>query len=239
MATPTEELQLHLNGVVEGLGEAVVEYVQFESGKLDTKLTLNTETVRAGLQSQIDAITKIDAEDGVETIAEKVAKINEVLSSEGVVQQILTLINSNKADILAEKTRAEKAEADIVETVTTNKTTSDNKDANLQAQIDALKGSGTGSIGNLEGRVKVVEDTLNDVTVDGVTTKGLKTKVADLGVSIVNAVAEGKAYTDSKSIVVANLDKCATVNVFRNKLNLVAKTCGDATIQPVGDGPTI
>ena len=64
--------------------------------------------------------------------------------------------------------------------IAASKALSDAADANLQSQIDAIAGTGTGSIGDLEGRVSVLESDMNDTTdVNGNLVKGVKTKVTD------------------------------------------------------------
>lgn len=66
--------------------------------------------------------------------------------------------------------------------------------ASVQSQIDTLAGTGTGSLGDIEGRVSTVEDALNDTTVDGNIVKGVKTKVADLE----SAMIANQADQDAK-----------------------------------------
>ena len=95
-------------------------------------------------------------------------------------------------------------------------------------------------ITDLAGRVSTLESSVNDVTDgQGVVTKGLKTKVADLEAAVaaeavarsleVSAgVADAKADADDKFLGVAqiqNLDICAAVNKFRSKLFLAPKVC--------------
>jgi len=100
-----------LNSLAQSVGQGVNDYVTSRGYATVAELEARFNEV----SSQIEAITKIDEGDGVETLAEKIAKINEVVSNEdGVVQQIFDLIVQNETAISEETQRATQAEADIL-----------------------------------------------------------------------------------------------------------------------------
>jgi hypothetical protein len=167
----TEELELALQQLAEGMGLSVVEYVQ----GLGYATVADVESDVNGLQSQINAILELDAENGVESLAEKVNAINAVISDEnGVIQAIYTKIQENTQEILNETLRATGVEADLQAQITsavnagnTNATAITSVQTALtaltgrvtltEADIATLKGDETvaGSIANL---IKVETD---------------------------------------------------------------------------------
>jgi hypothetical protein len=140
---------------------------------------------------------------------------------------------ANAAAIAAEASRAADAEAD------------------LQEQVNALGGSGSGSLGDLENRMDAVEDELNDTTdADDNLVKGLKTKVADnaaaitaleqsTGSALTTGIQEAKDYSDARDLNAGEVDACAIGNIFRTALGLADNTCGDQGSSPDGDGAVL
>ncbi len=125
----TEELQQALQQMASSLGLSVVEYVQSLGYATTSELTVGID----GLQSQITAIVELDGDNRAESLAEKLAAINEVLSSEsGELQAIFTKIQENKQLVLDETARASAAEAALQLQITTN---SDNVASNAAALI--------------------------------------------------------------------------------------------------------
>lgn len=111
----TDDLELALEQLAESMGLSVVEYVN----SLGYATVADVEADVNGLQSQINAIIELDAENGVESLAEKVNAINAVLSDEnGVIQAIYTKIQENTQAILNEVTRATGVEADLQAQIT-------------------------------------------------------------------------------------------------------------------------
>ena len=120
-------------------------------------------------------------------------------------------------------------------------------DTSLQTQIDALGGSGSGSLGDVENRIDVIEGELNDgVDGNGDLVKGVKTKVQDNAAAIAAEEAarvaaftqldtDLKAYSDARDLKAASMDMCAVGNKFRQALGLADNSCG-ATPPPAGDG---
>ncbi len=156
------------------------------------------------------------------------------------------------ADLASEITRATAAEqANTAATVVVdNKVIAETAartaaDTSLQDQIDALGGSGSGSLGDVETRLDVVEGDINDgVDGNGDLVKGLKSKVQDnadaivsLDASSVAAIAQLdtdlKAYSDARDLKAASMDICAVGNKFRQALGLADSTCDGA---PAGGG---
>lgn len=155
----TEELQVALQGMANSLGMSLVEYVQ----SLGYATTAGVQSEVDSLQSQITAIVEIDGANGAESLAEKIAAINEVLSSEsGELQAIYTKIQENKQLVLDETARATAAEAALQVQVTaiatsngdnataitalqnlvaTNKTAQDAVNADVEARLAATESS--------------------------------------------------------------------------------------------------
>ncbi len=153
----TEELEIALSDLAESMGLSVVEYVQSLG-----YATVAEVTAQGGdFQAQLDAITEI-SDNGVESLAEKIKAINDVLVDEnGVIQAIYTKIQENKQLALDETARATGVEADLQTQVTANlnkgnsnataisdltgvvsanKTASENADSALDTRVIATEG---------------------------------------------------------------------------------------------------
>jgi len=92
----TQELEDALSQLAQEMGTSVQEYVQSQGYATVEEMT----TALGNLQSQIDAIVTIDDSDGIETLAEKVKNLNELLSNNaGELQNILDLIEQNRQAI--------------------------------------------------------------------------------------------------------------------------------------------
>jgi len=248
----TTELETALQNLAEQQGLSVVEYVQ----SLGYATVSAVETSVSGLQAQITSIVELDAENGVESLAEKIKAINSVVTDEnGVVQSILTKILENRNLITNETARATKAELvlnskidanksatdSLAEIVASNLTATDATDAQLQAQIDALSDGTTETNDALAGRVTSIEDSFTDKQVGDVVQKGYKTRIVDLeaGISveteariaeIAKTIADSKAYADSISLKASTIDVCAVTNSFRRKMGLANITCSGSTV---------
>jgi chromosome segregation ATPase len=114
--------------------------------------------------------------------------VNEVSTLNTTVDNVKSRVTANETAIATlngdENTDGSVAKK-IKTAVTQVKTELSATDQNLQDQIDDLKGSGSGSLGELQGRVEVVENVLNDTTdANGNLVKGLKTRVSDVETAV-------------------------------------------------------
>ena len=92
----TQQLEDTLIQLAQSMGVSVREYV-LAQGYATTEELMNAIS---NVQSQIDAIVTIDDADGIETLAEKIKNLNEVLSNDaGELQNILDLIEQNRIAI--------------------------------------------------------------------------------------------------------------------------------------------
>lgn len=92
----TTELEVALQQLAEQMGLSTVEYVQSLGYETVAEVQAKVDT----LQGQIDAIVTIDAEDGIETLAEKIELLNTALNSEeGASEAILTRLTTAENDI--------------------------------------------------------------------------------------------------------------------------------------------
>lgn len=230
----TEELELALEQLAEGMGLSVVEYVN----SLGYATVSEVGTHVSDLQGQIDAIIELDAENGVESLAEKVAAINAVLSDEnGVIQAIYTKIQENTAAIGAETARATGVEADLQSQITGNTTALTaltNRVAVTEADLAILKGDDTvvGSVANLikteRERAEAAESDLQ-AQITAITG-------GEAG-SISDVLQQAKDYSDANKLKAASMDMCKIGNKFRFGLGLADATCGGT--EPEGDGLVI
>ncbi len=178
--TVTEELQQALQQIASNLGMSVVEYIQ----SLGYATATNVQTNVDSLQSQITAIVEIDGANGAESLAEKIAAINEVLSSEsGELQAIYTKIQENKQLVLDETARASAAEAALQLQVTANADTAASNAAALLAltnTVAANKAAQDLVNGDVETRLSGTESTVailvGDEQAEGSVKKQIKTE---------------------------------------------------------------
>lgn len=154
----TTDLEVALQQLASQMGLSVVEYVESLGYSTVTELLAK----EAGLQAQIDAITELDGDNGVVSIAEKVKAINDTLTDNTVVDNIISQILANKQAVLDEKARAEGVEAGLQTQITTNKNKTDsNETARLALGvkvdgIDARLTTAEGEIATLKGGDTVV-----------------------------------------------------------------------------------
>lgn len=248
----TTELETALQNLAEQQGLSVVEYVQ----SLGYATVASVSTSVESLQAQIVAITELDGENGVESLAEKLKAINAVVTDEsGAVQAIYTKIQENKNLVTNEIARATNAELvlnskidanksatdTLAEIVASNLTATDLTASQLQEQINAL-GDGTAeSTDALAGRVTVIEDSFTDKQIGDAVQKGYKTRILDLesGVNaetqariadIEKTISDAKAYSDANNLKASTINVCSVANSFRRKMGLADITCSGSNI---------
>lgn len=241
-----------LSNLAAGFTGAARENLVAAINSLKASLVANNDNSSTSYDSLVSVINALQAEldkvessigldstggftpvDGSDTVLEYIANLNG--DADSVVKALKKLAKKSK-----EADAALDAKITVVDgKVTAEKARAEAKEADLQAQITALVGGSSSSITDLSGRVSALETAVNDATDgQGVATKGLKTKVADLEAGLaavvardaagVAGVAEAKAYSDDKFLGVAqiqNLDICGAVNKFRAKLFLAPKVC--------------
>jgi chromosome segregation ATPase len=211
----TEELQSALEELAQQMGVSVREYV----------LSLGYATVEDvqkdldSIRSQISAITEMD-DNGVESLAEKLAKLQELLNNdEGVVQGLIDQINVNSNSI-------EEANASI-------KTLQDALAANgvkidgLTSDLSELKTTVTELDKKVSDRFVKVESNINelqssievlngDASVEGSVSKQIADEANRTNIAISQAkdeaIATAKSYTDEK---IANLDLASNDEITR------------------------
>jgi len=216
----TDELQQALVDLATSMGLSVKEYV--EGGFLDLQ-TYGTD--KAAIIARLDAIDKIDAADGVETLAEKIAAFNQVLSNdEGQLQEIVNLITANSASITAESDRAQAAEAQIagrVDVVEASAASNAQNITNLSNTVAANKTAADDAISGLDTRVTDNENKLDilngDDTIVGSVANAVKqeadrakaaeaanraTSDANIATAKQEAIDAAAAYTDTKTAAV-------------------------------------
>jgi len=136
----------------------------------------DTNAALSGLQSEVDASQAAIGlnEDGT------FAPVDDTNSSEEYVTDVNGDADTLKKAVRKVARKAKAADLALDAKIDAETTARETADADLQNQIDSLTGTGTGSLGELQDRVTVVENDLNDTTVDGNIVKGVKTRVADL-----------------------------------------------------------
>ena len=216
--------------------DTLEEYIQDVSGDANSMKKALRKVARKSKQADIAINARID----------------------GVVTDAQAYADTAEADALAAaKTYAD---AEVATGLATAKTYADTSvaaeaalrtaaDTSLQEKIDALGGSGSGSLGDIEGRVDVVEKAIKDtVDGDGNLVKGLSTKVTDNAAALAaesaariaaltQTVADMKAYSDAKDLKASSMDMCTIKNKFRFGLGLSDKDCtGGSTGGSTGGG---
>jgi polyhydroxyalkanoate synthesis regulator phasin len=213
----TQQLLDLLKALAAEQGKAVREYVQSQGFATEADLIAKFNEVNA----KIDSIIKIDANDGVETLAEKVQALQDLLNSEeGVVQEILDRLTANEkaiSDLAAKEASDIKLIQDALAALQTKVDNNTQAISNLQDQV-------TKEVAELESEIqanaaaiaenKKAIDVLNgDASVEGsvdykVAQETARAKAAEAGLAqaietakadaIKEAVSEANAYTDQK-----------------------------------------
>jgi len=123
----TTELEQALKDLATSMGLSVKEYV--EAGFVGVG---DYAADKASILKRLDAIDLVNADDDIDSLAEKISAINKVLSNDdGALQGILDLINKNKADLAATQTAVDGVKGSV-DTLTT-------KVATASTDIEAIK----------------------------------------------------------------------------------------------------
>ena len=245
----TDELEDALKDLLVEVAAGTKEYAEGTFLDLVTYATDKSEVL-----ARLNAIDLVDADDDIESLAEKLASAYAVISNdEGELQAILDMINTNKADLATTNTtiatlRGEydttKAKAIANENAIAVLNGDDQTEGSVAkavldatgGDIDALKDSVT----VVEGKVTVLEDTLNDTedadgnTVTGVVTRLANTRqavteeIAAREAAVTAAITEAKGYCDDNKLKADSMDILGIINTFRTGLGLAEKSDGDA-----------
>jgi len=209
----TEELETALQDLADGMGLSVKEYV--EAGYLDlTTYGQDKAAIEAKLQANTDAISAITEMDDndVESMAERIAKINAVLSDSdsGELQGILDLINVNIADIAGLRTDVTGLRTDVDAAVAQGNSNATNID-NLSQAVSDNKEAAELAVSDLSGRVDTAESELEvlkgDETVVGSVAQKVKEE-ADRAKAVSGLTAD--LTTDEKGNLVGAINEVNT-----------------------------
>lgn len=224
----TDELEQALIDLAESMGLSVVEYVQ----SLGYSTTAELLAAQTGLQDQIDAITEI-SDNGVQSLAEKIQAINEVISNgDGEIQAILTKILENKQLIVDETARATAAEANLQTQVTanTNKGTANENDiATLSGVVTANKSAQDTVNADVESRLAAEETHTTLMDGDATVVGSVDYKVEQERLRAVAAEDANRATSDA-NIATAKAEAVAESEAYTD-VETAARIAGDANLQ--------
>jgi len=247
----TEQLQKALEQLAAAQGKSVREYIQSQGFAKEADVQARINEVLA----KIDAITKIDENDGVESLAEKINAIQDLLNSEeGVVQEILDRLTKNEqavTDLQSNVDNKFKLISDAIEALKTRVTTNETDIASLKTSVSDLNKKVNEEVAGLEEKISSVEQTVNvltgDETVEGsvanlVKQEADRAKAAESALSkaietakteaVSEAVEQAKTYTDQKvKEAIDNLDVASdqTVQDLKAKVEDIENVLNDTT----------
>jgi len=232
----TDDLEKALQQLAEGMGLSVKEYV--EAGFLD-KTTYGQD--KAAILARLDAIDAVNAEDDIDSLAEKVIAINKVLSNDdGALQGILDLIKVNTTDIQTLQTTTEGLRTDL-DAATAKNASNESAISALADEVKANKAAAEDAGSKVQETLTAQEDAIAKLNADAdtegsianaVKAEELRTKAtigstADLTTddktNIVGAINEINAANQ------ANSEKIDILNGDENTEGSIAKAVKDAT----------
>ena len=217
----TEELQKQLEALAEGMGTNVREYVQSQ-GFADEQEVLSRFNE---VNKKIDAITEMD-DNGVESLAEKIKSLKDLLANEdGVVQGLVDKINANAKGIEDIKAGTDTNFKKLQDALNANGVKIDDalekidnlkvSVSDLDKKIDEKIAETKTSVENLQSEI----DTLTgDATVEGSIAKQIADESNRTNVSIEQAkqtaIDEAKKYADDK---IESLDLASNEEISKLK----------------------
>lgn len=216
----------------------------------------DTDGVKTAVEA-IQELQKLLSEDGsLKDVLGSLKNINDQITE---IKERLVIVETtaNRADTTS-KTNAENisllqqglaaARADLAKSIeqslTDAKAYTDSERDKLRLEIKAAVDEGGEALVLLKQRVKLLEDDINDTEVDGVTKKGLKSRVSDSEKAIINNANTAKeqaqtAESNSKKYVDGNFVGLDMVNDLKDQIpadeNAMRAICG---LEPVSVEPT-
>jgi len=239
----SSENQQKLDDAIAPLNDRLdkLDLIDSEDGfnsALERMKTLEDFLAGAGnLQEVLDSIKLISDDlsaltlrvENLETLSDTNKKANELNASN--IATLNTKVDTQKTDLQLE----------IVTALTTGKTYTDEEIAKLHTTVTDAINDGGDALVALKQRVQKTEDTLNDTEVEGVTVKGVVSKLNDL-ISLVEtnrvqakadsdkALADAKKYVDDNyltnaDVLEATTNICDDENAMREILGLQLIDC--------------
>jgi len=192
----TELMQGKINDGLVLLAQKTKSYVDNLNVANKDEVAKQLSDATAPILKRLDALDVLDDEDGVNTLLERVNQLQELLSKDGNLEDILkdlsdinALIDAltkrvedletNQSTLMANQKALQDEQANQGERITELedccKTTGEHIDA-VEAKVDGVIGT---DLPKIRTRVKAVEDIINDTEdEEGNTVEGLSTKVA-------------------------------------------------------------
>ena len=205
---------------------------------IDELLTgyLDLETYAVDKQAIMDrfaAIDVIDSEDGIDSLAEKINSINEVISnSDGEIQGILDLITANNTAISDEATRAAGVESGLrsdLDAAVNKGNSNATAISDLSTVVGDNKTAIEGTVSALDDRVVSAEEYITTLQSDDTVEGSLAKMKAD-------EIVRTAAVTDPiKALGEANEAAIAVLNGDAETDGSVAKAVKDATGGDISD----
>jgi chromosome segregation ATPase len=166
------------------------------ANKDEVESTINEKL--APVIDRLNALDVIDSEDGINTLIERFNQVNDMLSTDGNLENILGKISdvNDRIDALVNRVATLETKQAEIKTaqdgIVSEQTAQNEKIAQNTADIEAAKAQGEANktaidsvvgtdLPKIRQRVKSLEDTVNDTEdSEGNVTKGLTSKVEDL-----------------------------------------------------------
>jgi len=237
----TDMLEEALGALSESIGLSTKEFV--EGGFLDL---VTYASDKDAIITRLNAIDVVDADDDIDSIAERIVAINEVLTADAdaltALTDSITALN-DRAQTIEDTAAVVRTDLDgVISSAQANtdaiavlngddQTEGSVAKAVLDAtggDIDELKDSVAANATEI-GRVANLVDDTEDAdgnTVKGIGSRttdleaGLSTEITDRIAAVEAAIAESKAYFDDNKVKADTMDKLVITNKFRVALGL-------------------